>query len=351
MAALGTGVNEAVIYQRGGTRRLFTVPAVAKLEWGRSLDAVSRSTIDTAPGRSDSRTWADCCNDLTQVQPWAHEIVMYRSGERVWEGPVRKVTQGRSGVQITASDVLGWSERRVQAAAIAATVGLTTQATAAFTAMFTGVVPNVLPYVQLGGTPSESTTLDVKAGGYWSALLSTLVSAGLSYTTVGRRILYWDDPTYTPGLTAILNPQRHLVGDVETAREGDELAVDAYALNDEDEIGVSSQADTYYGPVQRSFSAAGIVGTAALNEAAARWQKVRYPMPESVTIPDGATLHCDAPFPIAALVPGVLTPVKVTDLCWSVEQTMMLTAMKVTQDSGGEKVGVTYAPITGDEET
>lgn len=338
---LGTGENVAVIYERGGTRRLFDVPAVASLEWARNLDAISRSTITTSPARGE-RAWADCCAELSQVQPWAHEVVMYRDDERVWEGPVRRVLQNRAGVQIIASDVVGWSERKVQAANILATVGLTPQMTTLLTAVLASVA-NVTKTV--GGTPSYTVPLDVKAGGYWSALLSTLTGAGLSFTTVGRRVLYWDDPAYSPGATAILNPERHLIGDVETAREGDDLADKVYATNDQGELGSASTPDTYYGGVERSFAAAGVVGAAALNAVAARLQAARYPMPESLTIPDGSTLNCDAPFPIGVLVPGVLTPVKVTDLCWPVEQTMMLTDVRVTQDGNGEKVGVSYAPI------
>lgn len=348
---LGNGDNEAVVYERGGSRRLFTVPAVAKIEWNRTLDAVSRATVSAAPGRADSLNWSGCCDLLSQVHPWAHEVVFYRSGERVWEGPVRRVVQNRAGVQIVASDVLGWGERRVQASPVAGVVALTDEAAAVLTAVFSGVVDNVLPYVEVGGTPSQVTTLDVKAGGYWAQVLAALVTAGLSYTTIGRRIVVWDDPTWAPGMTAILNPERHLIGDVETAREGDDLAVDAYAVNDDGEVGSSSVVDDFYGDVQRLLSAPGIVGPAALSDAAARWQQLRYPAPESLTLPSDSTLHCEAPFPIGVLVPGVLTPVKVNDLCWPVEQTMMLTEVKVTQDSNGEKVGVTYAPITGTEET
>lgn len=346
MASLGTGDNVAVIYERGGTRRLFEVPAVASLEWGRSLDAISRSTIGTTPARSGTRGWADCCSELAQVQPWRHEVVMYRSGERVWEGPVRRVIQNRSGVQVIASDVLGWSERRVQTTDLIGAADVGDVAQDALTAVFSGVVSNVLTYLDVTGVTGDlDSVFDVKAGGYWSALLSTLVGLGLSYTVVGRRIILWDTADTPLGETPILNPTRHLIGDVETAREGDDLAVDAFAVNDDGEVGTSTEDPTYYGAVQRTVQASGVVGVAALNDVAARWQALRYPVPESLNVPDGSTLHCDAPFPIEALVPGVVTPVKVTDLCWPVEQSMILTAVKVTQDQAGEKVGVTYAPI------
>lgn len=345
---LGAGVNVASIYERGGTRPLFTVPAVSTLEWGRVLDATSKGTIVATPARSEG-SWGACCRVLEQVQPWAHEVVIHRSGERVWEGPVRRVAQSRAGVTIHASDVTGWATRRVQTATITGVVGVIDQAVAALTAVFTGAVSNVTGHITLGGAETETITLDVPAGGYWSALLQTLTGAGLSYTTVGRRIILWDDPTYAPGLTAALVPTLHLSGDVETAREGDELAVNAYAVNDEGGIGSSTAADTYYGPVERTFNVAGLTEQADLDAAAARWRAYRYPLPETVTLPSNGILGCDAPFPIASLVPGVITPVHITDLCWPVNRTMRLTGVTVKQDAGGEQVTVDYEPISGDE--
>ena len=134
----------------------------------------------------------------------------------------------------------------------------------------------------------------------------------------------------------------------ETAREGGELATKAWLANDTGEYGTDGATDDYYGLVERVVAASGVAGP-ALPDAAAQWRQLRYPAPETLTVPDGSTLHCDAPFPIETLVPGTLTPVEVTDLCWPVKQTMMLTAVKVSQNREGEKVGVSYAPITGQE--
>jgi hypothetical protein len=349
MTTLGTGSNEAVIYERGGTHRLFTVPAET-LEWGRTLDAVSRAVVTATP-KAAGGSWRDCCGLLATVHPWAHEVVMWRDGERVWEGPVRRVAQTRSGVTILASDVLGWTERAPTSARTVLGSPVIDEAVATLTAAYayTGD-PNVLANIMALGDDALVTDLETKAGaGYYSAVLDTLAKAGLYFTTVGRRPLLWADPTYVLGRTAILNPARHLMGDVEIAREGDELATDAWGVNDEGVIGTDGGTDDFYGRVGRIVSMPGITTPTALAAAAAEWRRTRYPAPNSLTIPAGPTLHCDAPFAMAELVPGVLTPVKATDLCWPVEQTMMLTAVKVTQDAGGERVGVTYQPITGDE--
>lgn len=360
MPGLGTGVNVAEIYERGGERRLFTVPGLAQIDWTRTLDGISKATIQCTPAAAAKQglDWRSpgCGGLLANVHPWAHELVVYRDGERVWEGPVRRPSQNRSGVTIAASDVLGWTERRVVSSARSGEVEVLAEAQDILTAAFSED-PNVLAYVTalepIGGTADPLvTTVDTKAAaGYYSAALQTLANAGLYYTVVGRRVVLWADPTLILGTTPILNPARHLVGDIETAREGDELATQVWAVNDQSEYSNFGGSSGFYGKVERILTAAGIAGSTALFGAASAWLPFHTPAPESLTIPDGSTLHCDAPFPIEVLVPGVLTPVKVHDLCWPVEQTMMLTGLKVSQDDDGEKVGVTYAPITGLETT
>lgn len=358
VGALGTGVNVAEVYERGGQRPLFKVPAVSQLEWGRTLDGISRATIqctpDTATGLGMDWRSPECAGLLSSIHPWAHELVIFRDGSRVWEGPIRRPSQNRGGVTITASDVLGWGERRVQGAArIVEGVSVRDEASSVIDAMFSSEDYGILDHVTPLGSDTQVTNVDIKAvsGSYYAALAS-LVNAGLYFTVVGRRIILWADSTFVLGTTPILNPTRHLVGDIETAREGDELASQVWMVNDQSEYSAYGGSSDFYGFIERSVSATGIGNASiALFDAAHAFYKLHYPAPESLTVPDGSTLHCDAPFPIESLVPGVLTQVKVSDLTWPVEQTMMLTGLKVTQDAGGEKVGVTYAPVTGEEVT
>lgn len=350
-STVGHGSNEAVVYERGGTRRLFTVPAVSVIDWGRNLDAISKAAVQVSRDHLDGgETWAECGDLLSQVHPWAHELVIYRSGQRVWEGPIRRPLQSRKGVTLIASDVLGWTERRVVTADRAADVSVLEEAQLALTSAFALDDPGVLAHVTALGSDAATTSVDTKAATtYYSQVLGALVNAGLYFTVVGRRPLLWADSSYVLGTTPILDPARHLIGDIEVAREGDDLATKAWMTNDDGEWATAGGGDLFYGRVERTISAAGIAGTAALTDAANAWRKFRYPAPQTLNIPDGSTLHCDAPFPVALLVPGVLTPVKVTDLAWPVEQTMMLTDVKVHQDKDGEEVAATWAPITGDE--
>lgn len=347
---LGNGDNRVVIYERGGERPLFTLPALASVEWSRNLDAVSRGTFVCTPNAADrdgvAWTSSNCAGLLRSIQPWAHEAVVFRNDERVWEGPVRRPVQSRAGVTITASDVLGWTERRVvHTAVLSDAVSVRDLADGLLTAAYTADDPNVLDYVTALGNDDRLTSVDIKPGaGYYSGAILGLASAGLSITTIGRRVLIWAEPGYTLGSTAVLNTARHLLAGVETAHEGDALTTRAWAANDQQEYATDGGTDGYYGLVETLTSASGITGP-ALTDAAALARSLHYPAPETVDVPDGAGLHCDAPFPIAALVPGVLTRVQVSDLCWPVEQVMVLTGVKVKQGPEGETVGVTYAPI------
>lgn len=352
---LGAGTNVASVYARGGTRYLFTLPGVASIEWGRALDGVSKATVKCTPAKAEEQgvawTGPDCAGLLSLVQPWGHELVIHRDGERVWEGPIRRPLQNRAGVTIAATDVLGWADRRVTPGRAAAGVQALDEAEVIMAALYSGSDLNVDTYIQVLGTATGALLdLDVKArSGYYGQTLATLASAGLYFTVVGRSIVLWSDPAVVVGRTGILDPALHIVGDVETAREGDSLATGVWAVNDSGEVGADGATDAFYGVVERLLSLPGVVGAPALTAAALAWRRFHYPAPESLTLPAGSTLHCDAPFPIDLLVPGTLTPVEVHDLCWPVAQTMMLTEVKVTQDSGGERVAVTYAPIVAED--
>ena len=167
-ASLGEGSNEAVIYERGGTRRLFTLPAVEQLDWGRALDGISRATITCTPAAAadGGLTWrgADCAGLLSSINPWAHEVVIYRNGSRVWEGPVLRPAQKRGAVTIQASDVLGWTEARaVHTPVLADGVSVRDQADALLTAAMTADDPNVLAHVLVAGDDAVLTSIDLKA--------------------------------------------------------------------------------------------------------------------------------------------------------------------------------------------
>lgn len=343
---IGAGENRAYIATRDGRTMLLEVP-LTSIEWSRSLCAISRATLNVAP--------AKCTPDLGRVHPWAHSIVVFRNEERVWEGPLRKRLDSRTGLTMTASDVLGWTERRpIYATREVTGVSVRDEAATIINAAFLPDDPYVLAHVQvLGGVPTVTGDSALTyAEKYGSQVLADLAASGARWTVLGRSILLWDE-AYSIGSLLDLSPEDHLLDDVDVTEDGDLLATDVIARNDDGVIARVIQdaggdpADDFYGAVQQIVSSSAVL-PAGVTRTAAQTLNRAYPTPISINVPDNAALRCDAPFPIEALVPGMLVPVSTTTAtAREVRGTFMLTGLTVKQNAGSpEQVTITLAPVS-----
>lgn len=350
---LGRGSNVAEIQTRGGSRSLGEVPA-SQLSWGRLLDDMSEANL-TIPVSSLSD---ECCAVLADTHTWGHEIVVYRDGERVWEGPIVNITEGSDGVTIRALDPLGYMLRRVQrgrtnASPVFAIDEAVDDVTEAFTlGGWDGADPNVLTYLEvLGAGTGPQTQRDVDAwSAYYFDTLDQLGDAGVNFTTVGRRIILWPD-TLTLGRVPTLLPSQHLSNDVTITEDGLALSELAIVTTDNAIAGASSAPtfptnDPFYGSVETLTNIPNLTSSAACTAAADSIRAQGYPAPVRVVIPDGSTLTADAPYAIGDLVPGVLMPVSHRGRCRSVDSDFVLTTLLVTQTPEGETVQITVSPVS-----
>lgn len=345
MALLGRGKNTAWIYMKGGQVPVAPIKDPTALEWNRVLNDVSDATVDVATGQH-----GECCSVYGKIGTWGHEIVMFRDGERVWEGPITNIKWRRGGVSIIAQDVLARSKRKATTARYVEVADqVVDQALLDIQDCFATNDPNVLAHVQvLGAGTGPANTRDVKVyGGYWYDQLQELSKAGLMWTVVGRRIILWPS-TVNLGTTATLLPADHMSGEVEIEEDGMELATDTVAVNDEGLAGTNyTGVDPFYGQVEMLIASDGLT-SAALNSVAAQHGELHRPAPLILNVPQGSVLSCDAPFGIDELVAGTTVPVKVdSGLCRTLLATQQLTNLKVTQNSDGEKVAVTVQPLSG----
>jgi hypothetical protein len=96
---------------RGGGDVLAMLP-VSSLAYSRRLDDMGDCTVTVATG--------DCTDALgvvlTDVNPWEHELVVWRGTSQVWVGPVNEVRWSTGGVSIRARDLFQWAEHRQLAA-------------------------------------------------------------------------------------------------------------------------------------------------------------------------------------------------------------------------------------------
>ena len=358
MATLGEGDNVAVLYLRGGQSRIAEIPATVSLQWSRVLDDISEATVQCViPGDREPDARAECCRVLGNIHTWQHELVIFRSGQRVWEGPIVRVAETGATVTINALDVLGWTNRRAHKGRKVSNVWVANELMAMVQAAFAENDPNVLQYAQLLAPGSGALVdRDVKVNsGYYAEDLDGLGDQGANYTVIGRMIVVWPD-RLTLGRVSRIYPGEHLVAEVEIVEDGMLLSTRVAARNDADQSAKSTlgaPVDPYYGLVETITEASGVRGITPLtNVANSVWQasgnaaNTASVAPMIVRIPDGSTLTCDAPFDISELVPGVVVPIETRMTCRAVAADQMLTQVQVSQGPDGEEVQITLAPLT-----
>lgn len=99
--------HEVFVQQRGGGAKLAQLP-YADMNYGSTLDQTSISNIRVNVGDADS----ECCEILSQLTAWKHEILITRDGQEAWVGPVTEPEWGHDYVQIEARDLSTWFEVR-----------------------------------------------------------------------------------------------------------------------------------------------------------------------------------------------------------------------------------------------
>lgn len=360
---LGTGVHTAVIYERGGRRPLINLDRLLSVEWNRVKNQASEALI-TLPAD------AACNPRVGQVRSWGHELVLFRDGNRVWEGPVIVPSVGRGRATIRARDVSGYLARRVRRRQNAKVLKkrVITFAEDDVRDAFAADDPNVLTYLDVRGTASGRQITRKRADSenvYVSDLLDSMADKGLNRTTAGRTLVLWPSSVHL-GLTPTLNASLHIAADVTVEENGDDLATSVLMDPDKGKSRWSSAwkaVDPFYGLHEFIGDASGLKGATTgdpkgerpgedqanagdLLDAANAVRDEHYPAPLRINIPAGATLNCDAPFPLDTLIPGVLIPVEVTDTVRPVTARMTLSEVKVTVTGGVERVQITLDQVT-----
>lgn len=347
MARLGTGHNEAFLYDKNGSRRIAKVENATNLRWTRNMNAISEASVTLLTGAHDS-----CCGIYGNIGTWGTSLVMFRDGVRSWEGPITNIIWGKGSVSLSAHDVLGWTMKKATDVGnlIETPVFVIDQLEGDLIKAFAAHDPNVLAHVTILGDGTGPTTgREVKPyGGYYDDQLNELVKAGGYYTTVGRKIIIWPSTTTIARLPTMF-PTKYISGEVTVEEDGMAIATSVFGVNDSGEVGNASGnlgVHAYYGQLEHlvPFEAP----PAMLATAAEQTRERMFPAPLSVNVPAGSVLSCDAPYAMEHLVCGSLMNVKIEDgLCKKVEATQQLTSVEVTQDATGEKVAITVEPVSG----
>ena len=378
-ATLGCGKHRAFIYRRGGKRRVGELTGLSSVDWGRVRDDISSAKIVVSD-------WGVDCGDLlAKLQTWAYELVIYRdngySNERVWEGPITKLTYETDKVTIDAKDVMAYAYRRIIKRAMndggwgSSGVSIIDRAETIILDTLGPDDPNVLGYLtpmrqdddvkQYRNLPAYSRTA-------FEEIDDMAANSGLDYAAVGRRIILWGTKHRIGTLPEFRD--EHLGAPPIVSEYGMSLA-NRYVVSDGN--GVWGEAvrlkydhlydpgyDDVYGLVEMLSSSwasdsAGDTGTyteagkekirQSFAEASERSIADRYPPPVVVRIPDNTSLSPDTPVTIQQLVPGVAIPLRSVGTLRQVRGLQKLDSVTVNEVAGTETITITLSSFSRDD--
>lgn len=345
--------------------------ALTAVKWNRTLNDTAEATITIAKGAAG----VACCGLLGRIEPYAHELTLYRDTELVWQGPVVRTRETRTTFVVEAHDMTEWLVRTVNTTVLRYVSTNTADPThqgpvqeIAETIVRLNLQgglfasqpdwPAMLPYIVRLDDPVkasfEKDGSDDKS--VWlvpilQILNDELVPRGLEYTTVGRSLVLSRPMTTADPAQARLT-LNDIAGDVQIVRDGPTGASVVWVTNQVGaeiagtQWGASGVVSPEYGRVDTLIktSAEGLTAYDLWQLARASYNG-RFPVPTSLTIPDGSGLAPTAPVSMRQLVPGQRIDVAATGMCNDLTQPYRLADVEVEWGSSGEQVGVGLVPI------
>ena len=100
MAAPCVSGHSAYIFDRGGSRRVGPISSITQLQWARQRDNTSEATV-----RLEGKGCTENLEIVGGSRTHRQELVIYRGQERVWEGPIHRITTGPGYAEVNAHDV------------------------------------------------------------------------------------------------------------------------------------------------------------------------------------------------------------------------------------------------------
>ena len=378
---LGCGNNRVIIATRGGEHQIGEVTGLEQVRWDRLRDDISSATVFVHANKG-------CDELLASLRCWQHEIIIFRDNgngrpQRVWEGPLTRITWRDDGVELAARDPMIYVYRRILrqgfndaynvrgGRVISRPLSVTVRASRIIQNALAYDDPNVLAYMRVLSRPDDARQSRVMAdysATAWQVVDDFAARAGLDYTTVGRAIILWDT--------------HHGIGRLPELTDGDfdtNPIVTEYGMRAANHYGVTNGSGIYgtadhldengdplhYGWLEMLNSAYGEDDEAGSDETlteearqaliatftsqARRNIQDRIPAPVVVRVPDNSTLSPDLNVDINHLIPGVYIPLRSTSTLREVAQVQKLDVLKVVQTAAGETVQVTLSPSNSDD--
>jgi hypothetical protein len=362
--ALSCAQHTAYLYDRGGRRKLAALQDLERVKWERRRDDPSTATVYIGtPGM-------ECQKALGLAEAGRVELVIFRGKERVWEGPITRISYKGWSVEIEARDVMVYVVRTIMRAEYnnrypntALVLDRVKRILTAELARKEALDPpiNVLPYIeyiyavpgQAEDAKTTSRTLPYEMT-VFEHIDNYAARGGLDYTVVGRRILFFDVHQKI-GQTAMVTAD-DFIGDPVITQYGMELATYVAHTDGKGNWGDAGGTDPYYGEWEVLHQAYDEDGqdpakpqdppsVAELEDQARRTHLQGSKPPLVVRIPDNTRLNPNGVLTISDLVPGVWIPLSASLPGRTVSQMQKLDSMTVEETAeNGEEIKVTLSP-------
>lgn len=371
MGRLGCLTDLSVfITGRCGTARLATLDNASEVSWDRRLDDISACTI-TIP--------SDCDGATSLIEPWCHELHAFRNGEEVWVGVVTEVTYGYKQVVIEARDMLAWTSVRVPECPFSVmNMDIALVAQTVIKLALADDDPCLYEYLQVvlsGQNVSLEEPFEAFRSSAYEQLL-TLTDLGLSFTTLGRRIIVGGENLFQQTVGLLTDDM--ILGEISLRKDGSLYATRAFTryFNDDQAATCSANGATgvclpplagaacpavselteaqrvCHGVVERvidvgepiGFSTAQQAGDIYINSLIPRGGTTSV-VPRILEFPPGTRLSPDTPIDINELVPGMLISVAITGLPIEIFQQMRLQEVTYTATTTDEEIGLTLSSL------
>jgi hypothetical protein len=370
----------AVIHWRGGALPYpsASMERLTQVAWSRTINDISDAKITVLKGNISP----ECCVAIGKAEPWVHELSVYRDTELVWQGPIISTVARRESIEINARDVISWLDKLVNTYDISYTEAVA-DAQGRRRAPITYIAWNhlrlnmeesslsvppdyagIMDYVvrRDAGLPTIKVEKDGSTNtAAWAEYLGNIwrewAKRGLTWTTIGRRILLRGKPTNSTRALARLTLD-DFAGEIEVIKDGTTAATYGFASTqkadnpsqdgdgDPAKVLGTGRTGTAYGRLDVLVNVdEEKVTDADLRAAAKDAIAGRYPVPLTITIPDGSTLTTTAPVQMSQLVPGERFDVLADAFCTPVVQGFMLSDLDVSWQNGSEKVAISLVPL------
>lgn len=377
MARLGCLEDlQVFITGRCGSTRLTTLENATEVNFDRRLDDISEASVVVPVGGGIGNE--ACCEALGLAEPWCHELHIFRNGEEVWTGVITKITYGYSQIVVEARDVLAWLLVRIPECPFSvtdldiATVGQTI-INLALADDDPCIFENML-VVPSGQTVSLAEPFAAFAESAYDQL-ATLSELGLSFTTLGRRIIVGGENLFEKTIGLLTDD--HIVGEIAVTKDGALYANRVFTRYTGDDqqatctansatgdclpplagaacpaISEIPEADrSCYGLVERLVNVGEGINLSTAQQAGDIYLEAggRF-VPRTLEFPPGTRLSADTPFEFNELIPGMTVNVAFTDLCLDIFQGMRLQEVTYHATPTDEEIGITLAAfnlITG----